>query len=69
MRDNRAIYKVAPNSFNTLMPWSDYDGMTERDLKAIYAYLRSIKPVYNPVVVFTKKSLRNVKAGDQTGGN
>jgi mono/diheme cytochrome c family protein len=69
MRDSGAIYKVAPNSFNTLMPWSDYDGMTENDLKAIYAYLRSIKPVYNPVVHYTKKSLKNVKAGDQTGDN
>ena len=68
-RDSGAIYKVAPNSFNTLMPWSDYDGMSEKDLKAIYAYLRSIKPVYNPVVHFTKKSLRNVKLGNQTGGN
>jgi mono/diheme cytochrome c family protein len=63
-RDSGAIYKVAPNSFNSLMPWSDYDGLTEKDLKAIYAYLKSIKPVYNPVVVFTKKSLENVKAGD-----
>lgn len=69
MRDSGAIYKVAANSFNTLMPWSDYDGMTERDLKAIYAYLRSIKPVYNPVVRYTKKSLKKVKAGDQTGDN
>jgi cytochrome c len=68
-RDSGAIHKVSQNSFNTFMPWSDYVGMTEKDLKAIYAYLRSIKPVYNPVVHFTKKSLRNVKPGDQTGGN
>jgi mono/diheme cytochrome c family protein len=68
-RDSGAIHKVAPNSFNTLMPWSDYDGMSEKDLKAIYAYLRSINPVYNPVVRYTKKSLRKVKAGDQTGDN
>jgi mono/diheme cytochrome c family protein len=67
MRDSGAIYKVAPNSFNTLMPWSDYDGMTDKDLKAIYAYLRSLEPVYNPVVRYTRKSLGKVKAGDQTG--
>ncbi|MDR3697845.1 cytochrome C [Mucilaginibacter sp.] len=29
------------------MPWYDYSGMSETDLKAIYFYLRTIKPVYN----------------------
>jgi mono/diheme cytochrome c family protein len=66
-RDSGAIYKVAPNSYNSLMPWSDYDSMAENDLKAIYAYLKSIKPVYNPVVAYTKKSLKKVKTGDETG--
>jgi mono/diheme cytochrome c family protein len=65
-RDSGAIYKVGPNSLNSLMPWSTYDYMTEKDLSAIYAYLKSIKPVYNPVVKFTRKSLRKLKARDQT---
>jgi mono/diheme cytochrome c family protein len=30
---------------NTLMPWIYYAGMTEEDLGAIYAYLRTVKPV------------------------
>jgi hypothetical protein len=51
------------------MPWSDYDYMTDKDLHAIYAYLKSIKPVYNPVIKFTKKSLRKLKAGDQVNDN
>ncbi len=51
------------------MPWSDYDAMTEKDLKAIYAYLKSIRPVYNPVVVFTRKSLRKLKTRDQIDDN
>lgn len=30
---------------NTAMPWKQYAGMTREDLGAIYAYLRSVKPV------------------------
>jgi mono/diheme cytochrome c family protein len=33
----------------TVMPWLDYAGMTREDLGAIYAYLRSIKPIVNRV--------------------
>ncbi|MDP9041733.1 MAG: cytochrome c [Bacteroidota bacterium] len=68
-QDSGAIYKVSPNSFNSLMPWSDYDSMTEKDLKSIYAYLKSIKPVYNPVVIYTKKSLRKIKTDGQPDDN
>jgi mono/diheme cytochrome c family protein len=68
-QDSGAIYKVSPGSYNSLMPWSDYDAMTEKDLKAIYAYLRSIKPVYNPVVKFTSKSLKKLKTSDPTDDN
>ena len=32
------------------MPWSDYAGMTEDDLGAIYDYLRTVKPIKNRVV-------------------
>lgn len=34
---------VKPGEFNTIMPWVMYAGMDETDLKAIYAYLRSVK--------------------------
>jgi mono/diheme cytochrome c family protein len=68
-RDSGAIYKVSPNSYNSLMPWSDYDAMTEMDLKAIFAYLKSIRPVYNPVVVFTRESLKKLKARDRMDDN
>jgi mono/diheme cytochrome c family protein len=33
----------------TVMPWLDYAGMTPEDLGAIYAYLRTVKPVLNRV--------------------
>ncbi|MCW3118024.1 MAG: cytochrome c family protein [Chitinophagaceae bacterium] len=59
--DSGAIYKVEPNSLNSLMPWSTYRYMTDKDLQAIYTYLKSIKPVYNPVVKFTRQSLKKIK--------
>jgi mono/diheme cytochrome c family protein len=34
---------------NTVMPWIQYSGMTDDDLRAIYAYLRTLKPVINRV--------------------
>jgi mono/diheme cytochrome c family protein len=37
---------------NTIMPWQYYAGMTDEDLGAIYAYLRSLKPVVNRVTKF-----------------
>lgn len=43
-------------AFNTLMPWQMYAGMSERDLQAIYTYLKSIEPVANAVTRFTPPS-------------
>jgi hypothetical protein len=37
---------------NTVMPWTMFAGMTEEDLGAIYAYLRTLKPVKNQVARF-----------------
>ena len=45
--------EILPGSFNTIMPWTQYGGMTEEDLGAIYEYLHSLKPVKNMVVRFT----------------
>jgi mono/diheme cytochrome c family protein len=45
--------KVSPGEFNSIMPWTMYAGMKEDDLKAIYAYLKTIKPIKNEVVKFT----------------
>lgn len=44
---------VPAGSYNTIMPWTLYAGMTEEDLGAIYEYLHSLKPVKNLVVRFT----------------
>jgi hypothetical protein len=34
------------------MPWTYYAGMQDDDLRAIYAYLRSLPPVVNRVEKF-----------------
>jgi mono/diheme cytochrome c family protein len=39
-------------AFNTIMPWTMYAGMDTTDLRAIYAYLHSLEPVKNEVVLF-----------------
>ena len=49
--ENREM-KVKPGSFQTIMPWMTYSGMTEQDLGAIYDYLRTVKPVKNTVKTF-----------------
>jgi hypothetical protein len=43
--------KVTPTQLITPMPWTMYAGMKEKDLAAIYAYLKSLKPQENEVVV------------------
>lgn len=40
--------KVGDDGF-TLMPWLGYSQMEEQDLRAIYAYMRTVKPVVNSV--------------------
>ena len=52
-RDHKLI-DVDPGTQNTIMPLSLYDEMTDEDLKAIYAYLRSVKPVSNKIEKFPK---------------
>ena len=44
-------YKGLEGSRNLLppMPWQVYSGMTDTDLKAIYEYLQTTKPVSNIV--------------------
>ena len=47
------LQKVEPGQKNSYMPWTMYAGMKESDLKAMYAYLKTVKPVKNQVEVFT----------------
>ncbi|MGH2552812.1 MAG: c-type cytochrome [Chitinophagaceae bacterium] len=43
-----------PGSQNTTMPVIAYSGMTDTDLKAIYAFLRTVKPISNMVEKYPK---------------
>lgn len=48
--------KLAPGAPQTVMPWMMYSGMDSTDLKAIYAYLKTVKPVNNKVSHWKQKS-------------
>jgi cytochrome c553 len=43
---------VKPGEFNSPMPWRYYTSLKEEDLKAIFAYLQTVKPIQNEVVKF-----------------
>ena len=49
---NAATAPQAEKGRNTLMPWIAYSGMTDEDLGAIYAYLKTVKPVDHKVDPF-----------------
>ncbi len=51
--DSVGFIPVNDGEFNTPMPWALYAGMTEDDLKAIYAYLMSVQPVKHAVNRFS----------------
>jgi hypothetical protein len=44
-----------PGKENSFMPWAMYGTMKEEDLKAIYAYLLTVKPVSNKVEKYPKQ--------------
>jgi mono/diheme cytochrome c family protein len=47
--------KLNPDDFNSIMPWTMYGKMTTQDLEALFAYLRTIKPIKNEVIKFSPK--------------
>lgn len=47
------VPSVLPGEFNTLMPWSMYSHMKDEDLKAIYAFLKTVKPINSKIPTFT----------------
>lgn len=54
-RDSFIPNPVGPDEYQTVMPWIMYAGMKDEDLKAIYAYLRTVAPVDNKVTKFEVK--------------
>lgn len=43
------------SEFNTLMPWTLYAGMDAADLKAIYAYLKTLEPRKRQITLFAPR--------------
>jgi mono/diheme cytochrome c family protein len=41
--------KVGARQLNAAMPWYFYSGMTDQDLKSIFAYLQTVKPIKHRV--------------------
>jgi hypothetical protein len=37
--------RVGARTLNATMPWTFFSRMTDDDLKAVYAYLQSLKPI------------------------
>lgn len=48
-------HTVGKEEFNTIMPWMMYAGMTEKDLGAMYEFLKTVKPINNKVEKFVYK--------------
>jgi mono/diheme cytochrome c family protein len=48
-------HTLAAGEKQTVMPWAMYGTMTTTDLKAIFAYLKTVQPVDEKVVVFEVK--------------
>jgi mono/diheme cytochrome c family protein len=47
---------VQPSDFNTLMPWTMYASMTESDLGAVYAYLKSLPEKEKSITRFVPRN-------------
>jgi mono/diheme cytochrome c family protein len=48
------VVNTRPGRENTIMPWANYGKMTDEDLKAIYAFMRTVKPISNKVEKYPK---------------
>ena len=61
--------KVGARELNPIMPWSAMRNMTDDDLKAIFAYLRTVKPVHHHVDNTMAPTLCKVCKGRHGGGD
>ena len=46
------VTPLVPGEVNTIMPWVMFAGMDTSDLRSIYAYLQTVKPINNKVIHF-----------------
>lgn len=50
--DKMAEIAPEPDDVDTEMPWTAYSGMTDGDLAAIYAYLKTVPPIPEKIVTY-----------------
>lgn len=56
-RDSTMVHrKLQSGDMQTIMPWTAYAGMTDKDLAAIYTYLQTVPAINNTVPKFKPKS-------------
>lgn len=46
----------APRGSNTLMPWLPFSAMTDKDLGAIYDFIKTVPPIKNEVNAFPDRT-------------
>jgi len=46
---------MGAKDINTIMPWTMFAGMDTSDLRSIYAYLQTVKPMNNKVTHFVAR--------------
>lgn len=61
--------KVGARELNPIMPWGMMRNMTDDDLKAIFSYLRTVKPVHHRVDNTLARTLCKVCKGRHGGGD
>jgi hypothetical protein len=54
--DPANVAKMGPKDMNTIMPWVMFSGMDTSDLRSIYAYLQTVKPMDNKVTHFVART-------------
>ncbi|MBS1730743.1 MAG: cytochrome C [Bacteroidetes bacterium] len=47
------VREMTPKEINTVMPWTMYSGMDSSDLRSIYQYLKTLKPISHKIDHFT----------------
>ena len=61
--------KVGARSLNPIMPWGMLRGMTDNDLRAMFAYLRTLKPVRHRVDNTLPPTLCKICKGNHGAGD
>ncbi|MGA7513746.1 MAG: c-type cytochrome [Candidatus Sulfotelmatobacter sp.] len=61
--------RVGARSLNPIMPWLMFRNMTDEDLKAVFAYLRTLKPVHHRVDNTLPPTACRICGGKHGGGD